>query len=211
MKRIMVFIAVALIAVITTTSSAQSSIFSINAGYLNPKDTQGGMFAGATIGTAIDEAVDIGVGFDLFHKTYNEESKVAQDDQSGLSTNTYETEVEYTRTILPLMLILNVKIPAGRYFGYYIRGGLGYEFLISKEKNFELNTTQTRKYGSLGWQASGGFYYNVGSRSTVLVSVLYNSCEVSRDIEKSTKGLPVTERVDLSGLGFRLSVLLDIR
>jgi hypothetical protein len=186
------------------------TVLGINAGYINPKDAKDGMLFGLTFGRAIDESVDIGLGIDVFHKTYTEESKVAQDNQQGLTTNTYYTSVEYSRTILPLNLMVDVKIPVGRYIGYYIRGGLSYELLFSKEKNYEINRSENRRYGGLGWQAAGGLYYVVGSRSTFLASVTYNSCEVSRSIEESTQGLPISERIDLSGLGFRVGVLLDI-
>lgn len=209
--RTVLLTSIAAILVLATGTFAQGSIFSISAGYLHTKDTKGGMFAGASIGTAIDEAVDIGIGFDLFHKTYSDETQVAKEDQVGMTSETYVTEVEYTRTILPLMVILNIKIPVSRYFGYFIRGGLGYEFLFSKERNFKENITQTRKFGNIGWQGAGGFYYQVGRRSTLLFNVMYNSCEVRRDIEKSNKGLPVSQRVDISGLGFRLGVLIDVR
>ena len=191
--------------------SAQRGMLSINAGYMNPKDTQAGMIVGATFGTAIDEAVSLGLGLDIFHKTYTEESKVAQVDEVGLTTKTYVTAVEYSRTVLPLMLVLNAKVPAGRYVGYFIRGGLGYEFLVSKEKNYEENSSKTRKFGGLGWQLAGGFYYNIGSRSTLTADAFYNNAEASRSVEKSEKGLPVSERVDLSGLGFRVGVQIEMR
>ena len=35
---------------------AQQSVFSIHAGYLNPKDTKGGLLVGGMFGRAIDEA-----------------------------------------------------------------------------------------------------------------------------------------------------------
>jgi hypothetical protein len=186
------------------------TVLGINAGYTNPKDAKDGMLFGFVFGKSIDEAVDIGLGVDVFHKTYTEESRVAQETQQGLTTNTYFTSVEYSRTILPLSLLVDVKIPLGRYLGYYIRGALSYEFLFSKEKNYEVNTSENRRYGGLGWQGAGGLYYIVGSRSTFTASVTYNACEVSRSIDESTQGLPVSERIDLSGLGFRVGVLLDL-
>ncbi|NOY59477.1 MAG: hypothetical protein GXO75_11205 [Calditrichaeota bacterium] len=201
-----------LIIMSTSMVFAQSkSIFTINAGYQNPKDAKGGMLVGVTMGTAIDEAVDIGVGVDVFHKAYSEETQVAKNEQEGLTTNTASTLVDYARTIVPVNLVLNVKIPFSRYMGYFIRGTLSYQFLISQEKNYELNLSKTRKFGGLGWRGAAGVYYRVGRRSTLLADVFYNNCEVSRSISKSDKGLPVTERVDLSGLGFRLGVALDMR
>lgn len=202
----------ALLTIMSTLAFAQSkSIFTINAGYQNPKDAKSGMLVGATMGTAIDEAVDIGVGVDVFHKAYSEETQVAKDEQQGLTTNTTSTLVDYARTIVPVNLVLNVKIPFSSYMGYFIRGTLSYQFLISQEKNYEQNVSKTRKFGGLGWRGAAGVYYRVGRRSTLLGDVFYNNCEVSRSVSKSDKGLPVTERVDLSGLGFRVGVALDMR
>ncbi|MBN1543501.1 hypothetical protein JW992_15275 [candidate division KSB1 bacterium] len=191
--------------------SAQQGIIAIHAGYLNPKDTKGGLMVGGMIGKAIDEAVEIGLGFDIFHKSYSDYSTVSQLDMPGMSTEIEETEVDYARTIIPLHFMVNVKIPSGRYFGYLLRGGVGYQFLISREKNYELDSSETRTYGGLGWQGAAGIYYYIGSRSTFVADVLYNSCEVSRSIDKSTRGLPVTERVKLSGLGFQVGVIIDIK
>jgi hypothetical protein len=198
----------------STTILAQSNgIFTINAGYMNPKDAKSGMIVGAMMSTAIDEAVDIGFAVDVFYKDYSEATEVATNEQVGLTTQTFETLVDYTRTILPLNLVLNVKLPMSRQFGYFIRGSLGYSFLISKEKSYgdEGAISETRKFGGLGWRGSGGLYFKAGRRSTLFAEALYSSNEVKRDFDKSDKGLPITERVDLSGLGFRLGVALEMR
>ncbi len=212
MKNDRIFLLVLIIMLAATIVTAQTgNVFTINAGYTNPKNIKGGMFFGFMFGTAIDEAVDIGFGADIFHKSYSERSKVANEEKEGLTTNTYETEVEYIRTMVPLNLAVNVKIPTSAYYGYFIRGSLNYEFLFSKEKNYEVGNSQSQRYGGFGWQAAAGLYYHVGSRSTLIADVCYNSCEVSRNVESSTKGLPTTEKVDLSGLGYRLGVSLDLK
>ncbi len=212
MKKNGIFLYVILIMLSATIVTAQpGNVFTINAGYMNPKNIKGGMFFGFMFGTAIDEAVDIGIGADIFHKSYSERTNVANEEKEGLTTNTYETEVEYTRTMVPLTLAVNVKIPTSAYYGYFIRGSLNYELLFSKEKNYELDKSQTQRYGGFGWQAAAGLFYHVGSRSTLIADVGYNSCEVGRDVDSSKKGLPTTERVNLSGFGYRLGVSLDLK
>jgi len=183
----------------------------IGAGYLDPKGAKGSMLVGFIFQRGVDEAVDVGIGVDLFHKKYSEESEVAQENLQGLTTKTYTTSVDYSRTIIPVTLNLDVKIRITSNLGYLIHGGISYQFLISKEKNYELNSTQTRNFGGLGWQGSGGIYYKVGARSRLLLNAFYNSCEVSREVKESQLGLPVSERVDLSGLGFKIGVALDLR
>lgn len=197
-----------LILLCVITGYSQDGIIAINAGYFNPKDAKSGLLVGGILGKSIDEAVDIGIGFDVFHKSYSDITSVATSDDTGLTTEIEEREVDYSRTIIPLHLLINVKIPAGRYFGYLIRGGIGYHFLISKEKNYEFDTNQTRNFGGLGWQGGGGIFYHIGTRSTFTANIFYSSSEVSRDIEKSTRGLPITERVNLSGLGLKLGVII---
>ena len=106
--------------------------------------------------------------------------------------------------------MVTVKIPVNRYFGYFIEGGIGYQFLISQEKNYETDTEETRNLGGLGWQGGGGIFYRTGKKSTFTATLFYNSCEATRSYDEEVEGLPVSERVDLSGLGFRLGVLLDL-
>ena len=96
---------------------AQQGVFSIHAGYLNPKDTKGGLMIGGMLGKAIDEAVEIGVGLDVFHKSYSDFSTVSQVDQTGLSSEIEETEVDYGRTIIPLLCcIVKVSMPQLTHF-----------------------------------------------------------------------------------------------
>ncbi|MBN1998050.1 outer membrane beta-barrel protein [candidate division KSB1 bacterium] len=199
---------------VLSASSAFSytgNVLSLNAGYFNPKDTKGGMEFGVKLGKAVDEAVDIGLGLDVFHKSYSETSVVAKEVQNGLPIEKTTTSIKYSRTLLPLSLTVDVKLPAGRYFGYFLTGGLNYSFLFSNEHNYELDTKENRTFSGLGWQAGAGLYYFVGSRSTVLANIFYNGSEVSRGTNESIEGLPVTERVNMSGFGIRLGIKMDIR
>ena len=171
------------------------------------------MLVGAALISSFDNAVDVGFGFDIFQKAYTKEAQVASGVSGDTQLTTYSTLVDYQRTVIPLYLSLKVKIPAtySHNFGYFGRASLSYQFLFSKEKNYEANKKESRKYTGLGWQAGGGVYYRVGSRSTLLAEAIYNSCSVGRDVTKQSDQLPLTERVNLSGLGFRLGVELMIR
>ena len=212
MKRTIVFlILTGMLAGTGFAQQASGNVFNINAGYMNPTDMQGGMFFGFMWGTAVDEAVDLGFGVDVFHKTYSETSQVATTEDEGLTSNTYATEVDYSRTLVPLKFMINVKVPTSMYYGYFIRASLNYNLLFSKEQNYAQDKSQTNRFGGLGWQAAGGFYYQVGSRSTLICDVFYNSGKATRDVEKSNSDLPVTESVNLSGLGFRIGVNLHTK
>jgi hypothetical protein len=185
----------------------------VHAGYLNPKDTDSGMMFGAMFISSFDEAVDVGFGFDIFQKSYSDQTHVASLVSGDTYVTTQKTLVDYTRTAIPLYLSLKIKIPTvrSRNFGYFIRANLSYQFLISKEKNYEMDISETRKYKGLGWQAGGGLFYRIGSRSTLFGEGILNNCTVSRDVSNPTESLPLTERVNLSGLGLRIGVELDLR
>ncbi len=208
-----IFFSISILVLIISFSAAQAqSMFGLSAGYLRPKDTKNGLMFGVNVGSAIDEAVSIGLGADFFQKSYSKLSKVAEEKGPITETTTKEMLVDYSRIILPLNLSVRVKIPASRMydFGYFIRGSVNYHFLWSNEKNYQEDTDETRKFGGLGWQGGGGVYYQVGSRSTLFAEAFYNSCEVKRDVSTSTKSLPISEFVDLSGIGFQIGVQLNM-
>lgn len=196
-----------------TIAQPGESFIDIHGGYLDPKDTENGMLVGASLISSFDDAVDIGFGFDLFQKSYTKEAQVASSISGDTQLTTYSTLVDFKRTVIPLYLSLKVKIPTtrSRAFGYFARASLSYQFLFSQEKNYEANKSESRKYRGLGWQAGGGIFYRVGRRSTLLGEAIYNSCSVGRDVTKQSDQLPLTERVNLSGLGIRFGVELAIK
>lgn len=210
-KHIRSMTAVLTILFISSAAFAQRGMLGIHAGFIKPNDIKSGLSVGGTWGTSVDEAVDIGIGFDVFHRSYQEETQVAKYTSDDIKSETIVTELEYSRTVIPIMAEINVKVPMGRYMGYLLRGNLGYAFLWSKEKNYEEGTNETRNFNGWCWQAGAGIYYEIGSRSTLTGDIFYNNSKVSRKVENTTAGLPMSERVDLSGFGVRLGVLLQVR
>ncbi len=184
----------------------------VRVGYLNPKDAKSGFAIGASLGTAVDEAVSIGVAADLFRRHYVRTSAVATKDyESGLSETTVEKQVDYNTTILPVLAELLVKMRANRMLAYLLRGGLGYELLWNKEQNFEEGVSETRFYSGFTWQVGGGIMLRLGRRSDITGEVFYSSAEVSRNRAKTSAGLPVWDQVDLSGIGARVTVTMGLR
>ncbi|MBN1561284.1 hypothetical protein JW998_13610 [candidate division KSB1 bacterium] len=199
-------------------SLVKKNMIDVHAGYLDPRDVEQGMLFGAALISTFDEAVDIGFGLDIFQKSYSEQVEIATGQIGETQTTTIVTRLDYKRTVLPLYASLKVKLPGlvsrrndKVIFGYFARASLSYQFLFSDEKNYELNKSENRKYRGFGWQGGAGLFYSVGARSTLIGEVIYNNCAVNRNITKDTDELPKTERVDLSGVGFRLGVELDIR
>lgn len=179
----------------------------LKVGYFNPKGSKAGLIFGAMHSWVIDEAVDIGLAVDFFHKQHMQEARVAQSVSTGGTVeNEIMTEAQFTTNILPIYGVVNVKFPAGRFFDYFASAGLGYSMLFSKEQTFGNDASKTsRFYSGFKWIVSGGFVYRLGSRSSFIGEVFYDGTKVSRD-KKDDVGAPVRYEVDLSGLGFRLGI-----
>ena len=215
MKRTSIIIlAVILLFVFMTvpeTYAQRGKSLSVRVGYLNPKDAKSGFSIGGSLSGVVDEAVQIGLGFDFFRKTYTKTSHVAtQDYASGINEETIQKEVEYTTTILPIMAELLVKIPGGWSHSYFIRGGLGYELLWNKESNYVDDKSESRFYSGFAWQVGVGIMYKLGRVSSLFAEGIYNSAEVSRGESETPAGLPVWQEVDLSGFGVRVGVNMGL-
>jgi hypothetical protein len=185
--------------------------FNIHAGYLNPKDPETGMLAGAVCYKPVDESVSLGIGFDVWHKVYRDEKEVAEQTRPDRNTKTYATELEISDWAVPLTLEVYARVPLARHMGYSVRGNIGYTFLWSKYNNYEEDTSTNRDFGGICWQLGAGIYSDIGSRSTLAADIFYNNSEVSCKVDNSEAGLPIFERVNLSGFGIRVGVLLDLR
>lgn len=207
-----VFLSIVVSGIVTVNAQGEK-ILSVNAGIHNPKDGAAGFMGSLMFGTAVDEAVDLGLSLEIYRKTYTKEETVGEfQDPGGVGGSLTSTEIEFSRTLLPIMLNLNVKVPGNRYgtFGYFIRGKLGYELLFSKETNYLTDTKESRRYGGFGWGLNLGLYFEAGTRTTLTVTGTFNSCEVSRDKGETEAGLPISENVDVSGLGFQVGVNMNL-
>lgn len=183
----------------------------IKIGYLNPKDADPGMLLGFDFAAPIDETVELGISTNFFYTNYNKVSTVAvADPQGGIQETTKQQELEYTTFSIPLYGMVNIIIPSTRHFGYQIHGGLGYEFLFNKENNYKEDTSEKRRYHGLSWEASAGFHYIIGSRSSLTGELLYHSSKPSRNKTSSKAGLPTWSEVNLSGFGLRFGIRFDL-
>jgi hypothetical protein len=212
MKRrvLLVFISILILFfLVSSISFAGDKHYTIRASYFTPSDAKAGFAFGGSVGAWVDEAVQIGIGTDFFFKNYRKESKVAENVlPDGTVTSTIRTEVEYNTYIIPLMLELTLNFPGlwkGSIFG---QGGLGYELLINKEQNFATKVKETRLYGGFAWQVGGGASFKLGSDSALFVQGYYNGGKVRRKLKDPLEELPVSEEVNLSGLGVRVGLSL---
>lgn len=202
-----ILLASVVLLLVAQPAAAQLHFSAIKLGYMNPKDTKSGFIIGTEISDQIDESVSLGLAVNLFRKNFTAQSAVAERDfQGGTHETTIQRELEFTTTFLPIMAQASVNIPSSGNLGWYVGGGLGYEFLWNNENNFVDKTSDRRFYKGFAWLLDAGLRYRVGSRSSLLFEVFYHNASVKRNKTSSPAGLPVWSEVNLAGLGFRFGL-----
>jgi hypothetical protein len=199
----------------------KSGRLDIHAGYLAPKGTDAGMIFGGAFTSSFDEAIDFGFGLDIFQKNYAKEEEVIDPDtDAGQPDRRILTEIDYKSTAIPLYLSMRVNLPNfgiknsrtnEMVLGYFVRASLSYQYIISEINNYKEQISEKRNFKGWGWQGGVGMYYKVGSRSTLVVETIYNNCVTNSRLSTEKDGLPQKERIDLSGVGIRAGVELELR
>lgn len=194
------------------------TVLGLKGGMLFPKDSRSGFCGGIMFGKSTgDGYFTLGLSVDTYKKSYIEETSVEKfQDPTGRGELAI-AEIEYSRLLLPIMLNASIKIPSGfsglwwwtrEKAGYIMRGKLGYEFLFSKETNFINDTNESHTFGGFGWGLEFCNYLSFEESVLLTMSCFYNNCKVSRNVGETKAGLPINEKVDVSGLGFQFGVEL---
>jgi hypothetical protein len=206
MKRIgLWFGTLALIVAFAAASSAYAGkgrAYTLRVSYFMPDYADSWFTFGGSVGTMIDESIEIAIGTDIYYKYYTKQTEVATD-KAG--TNIVTMEVENNTVIVPLMAELMVKFPAlwkGSIFGH---GGIGYEVMWNKEQNYAQNVTDKRWYGGFAWQLGAGVSLRLGRSSALFAEGYYHHAKVRRK-KGVVEYLPVYEQVNLSGVGARVGL-----
>jgi hypothetical protein len=191
-------------------AAAQGKLLEFQGGYLGPKDTKAGLIFGGNYGVSIDQSVDLSLGFSWFHKGYSKQTVVATGvSQSGSTYHTKEQSLDYSTTLLPFTANLTVHIPFQPPWGLYLGGSLAYEFLFDKYSNLATKTSEKSSFHGFGWMARAGMEWTLGSRSFLTLEGFYNGCKVKGN-EKRVEGIPVWNEVNVSGLGIRAGVRVEM-
>lgn len=212
---LMLFIILGLFLFQTTNVSAQAyRATTIKLGYYNPKDAKSGFILGGNYAIVVDETIDIGLGLDVYRKTYRNEETIAERTyKTGETEYTRQLELEFSSLIIPIMANINFKLPMSTYSPVfsYINGALGWQMMWNTENNYRDDKKESRFYNGFGWMASVGMMYQIGRRSALLFEVGYNGCAVSRNRKENPEGLPIWDEINISGVmvrgGVRLGVL----
>jgi hypothetical protein len=196
---------------IGTSAAQQMRFLEVQGGVLNPKGARrAGLIFGANYGISVDERVDLGLGLSVYHKGYRETTGI-DTSQTGAGSEVHRvmTPLEYSTTIIPLTASVTVHIPFQPPLGYYIGGSLAYEFLFDKYTNYETGDKDNARFGGFGWMARAGAELIIGTRSSLTLEAFYNGCTVKGD-RKKISGMPSWKEVDLSGLGFRGGIRVEL-
>jgi hypothetical protein len=185
--------------------------FEFQGGTLNPKGTRAaGLILSAGYGICVDERVDLGLGISMFHKGFTEKTEVASSTTlPGSEVKTVIMPLEYSTTLLPVGANATVHIPFQPPLGIHVGGSLVYEFLFDKYTNHETKQTEKSRFSGFGWMARAGFDLAIGSRSSLSAEAFYNGCKVKGN-KKEIEGIPTWDEVDVSGLGFRAGLRVEL-
>ncbi len=193
-------------------ASAQSVKFlEIQGGKFNPKGARKpGLIFGLNYGIVVDERVDLGLGISVFHKGYTQKTYVDTSQTSaGSEVQQVLKPLEYSTTIVPLTANVTIHVPYGRPLGFYFGGSLAYEWLFDRYTNYEDKKEDKARFSGWGWMARAGAELFIGSRSALTGELFYNSSKVKGE-RKKIAGIPSWKEVDLSGLGFRLGLRVEL-
>ena len=191
---------IALVIGISAIASGQGMrMLELRGGYFNPKDSHAGLILGGVYGISFDERVSLGLGVDIFHKGYTQETVIGTDTSaSGLGESTIAKSLEFNTTLVPISLNLDVRFPLQPPIVWYVGGSIAYELLFNSENNYEDDIKEKRFYSGFGWMARVGIEYAIGRRSAVILEAFYNNCRPSSDADTKA-GLPIWKEVSMSG------------
>jgi hypothetical protein len=170
----------------------------------NPR---GGGFFGLTTGVEFDHRVAVGFGLDVYRRTFTDETLIAEVvDQNGNLITTVARRLDTSSTLVPLSVNLALRLPGSRTLTPYVGGGLAYEVFVNHVEDFEIGVNETAVYAGPGWQVFGGLLVPVTKSTRFLGELWYNDSIVRRNIDRYVQGLPVSERIDVGGLGARAGI-----
>ena len=197
-------ILVFLILAANTILGQQASYSEFKAGILNPKDAKTGWMFTYGTGQTIDESFSWLVEFNLYKKTYDERSKVYNED---LDEYTVTQEIQNNSWLAPIMFKITFDKKIAPASPIIIRGsaGVGYQFMWNTEKNYETGKDQSLFYHGFAYQVSAGAGLQVSSSAIIFGEAFYHGGKVKRDKE-DINGFPTWAEKDVSGLGFRVGI-----
>ena len=186
----------------------RENVVHLKFGTYDPEGSEnGGAYFGLLTGVEFQNRVTIGFNLDIYRRSYSRETVIAETvDPTGNVITTTATSLATSSTLVPLGVSLGIRLPGSRTLSPYVGGAVAYEILVNQVRNYELGAEGTHVYGGPGWQVFGGLICPLTREVRLLGELGYNDAMVRRDIDRYTLGLPVGERIDVSGLSARAGV-----
>lgn len=186
----------------------RQNVVHLKFGTYDPEGSEnGGAYFGLLTGVEFQNRVTIGFDLDIYRRSYSRETVIAESvDPTGNVITTTATSLATSSTLVPLGVSLGIRLPGSRTLTPYVGGAVAYEILVNEVRNYELGVEATNVYGGPGWQVFGGLICPLTREVRILGELGYNDAMVRRDIDRYTLGLPVGERIDVSGISARAGI-----
>ena len=191
----------------TTGVFAQYRTSTIKIGNFNPGATDMGFMIGYENGRAIDRHFDTGWSIDWFHKSYIDQSLVAEFDNYNGYFNSSLNELRASTNLhsIPVMFNMTAKFPMIPRFSSFITGGIGAEALFIFYKNYENpNQDDFDLAFDFNWRIGAGVAYQLGRYSDIVFELNYHSSTPSWTYEINDPRIGSTKilerQFDMSGL-----------
>ena len=206
-----IFVAFTLILAASSAFAGKKDAYTLRVSYYEPESAVAGFTFGGSAGAVFDDIVTLGVGTDVYYRNFTKDSKVAEQDYiNGDTSAFYVREIQYTTLIFPVMAELSIRIPIVRKLSAFGHGGLGFEIMWAKEQNYDTGVSDSRWYAGFAWMGGAGLSYKLGNDTALYAEGFYKHSKVKRNRDDLTVDMPVFEEVDLSGLGVRMGVALEL-
>jgi len=206
-----IFVVFTLILAASSAYAGKKDAYTLRVSYYEPESAVAGFTFGGSAGAVFDDIVTLGVGTDVYYRNFTKDSKVAtQGYVDGSSSTLYVTEIQYDTVIVPVMAELSIRIPIVWKLSAFGHGGLGFDIMWTKEQDFATGVSDSRWYAGFAWMGGVGLSYKLGNDTALYAEGFYKHSKVKRNRDDLTVDMPVFEEVDLSGLGVRLGVALEL-
>jgi len=182
-------------------------------GYSGFRDINSGWTWNLSLARWLDNRVCTKLETDILIKNIRNQSVVADSNYGGgLYENTIELNRQSYYVAIPLCAAMDIDL--GRWqrlsANYFVGMGGGYQLLFYSLKDYHDESVSTRRnYGGWIWFFRGGVRYQVSRSTSFVTEVSYRHSVVSKSSEFQST-LPVSDNVNLSGLGIRFGIAVAI-
>ena len=209
MKRklwLVIYICIAFFIVSASAFADKGKELSLRVSYYGPEDADAGFAIGGSFGTAFNDFVSLAFGTDVYFKSYEQRTEVAEETGEGWESTLYSTDVLYKTFAVPLMLEVKANIQIIGPLAIFGHAGAGYQIFWVKEENVEKDVSDRAFFSGFVWAAGVGPSIKLGNDTWLFVEGYYTGSTVKRRRDDISEDLPVYQEIDLSGFGVRAGI-----